>query len=334
MMLNVKILGTPPEVNALWVIASDGKTISSLLFDCGADTLKSLSHGEILAIDHLFLTHLHMDHVSGFDAFFRPNFQRKNRENHIWGPTGTAAILQHRFQGYWWSHASELNATWRVHDIDATSIHTFRFEAREAFAIMHDEGIAPNSGIIVTQAGVRVAAIPLEHHGLCLGYVVSENEKCNVDRNALTSLGLSPGPWLNQLKGETDDAIIVDGISYPALELRARLLQIEPGDSVAYLTDFFADETQRARIAPYLKGVNTLYAEAQYAREDHALALKYHHSTVDQIATLALLAGVKHYVLLHLSRRYNRDDWKEMLKVAQDIFPSSTYISEWGISDT
>ena len=103
------------------------------------------------------------------------------------------------------------------------------------------------------------------------------------------------------------------------------------GDSFAFLTDFLADEAQRKRIAPRLAGVDTLYAEAQYAREDSALALKYHHSTVDQIAELARMAGVGRYTLLHLSRRYRPAQWIEMRDCARAIFPNSGYIEEWGL---
>jgi ribonuclease Z len=102
-------------------------------------------------------------------------------------------------------------------------------------------------------------------------------------------------------------------------------------DSFAYLTDFLADAEQRACIAPRLAGVRTLYAEAQYAPEDGALACKYHHSTVDQIAELARLAGVERYTLLHLSRRYSPDQWVAMRDCARTIFPNSDYTEQWGL---
>jgi ribonuclease Z len=330
-MLNVKIFGTPPNDNALWVVADSGQSSSSFLFDCGADVLRDVSHGDVQAIDHLFLSHMHMDHISGFDAFFRVNFGRTNRPNHIWGPAGSARILSHRFQGYWWSHAAELTGTWFVHDIDETTIHTWRFEAREAFAVMHDQGVQSYDGTILETREARVAAIPLKHHGLCLGYAVREVERQSVDAAALAALGLRPGPWLASLKTQAQGILTIGDTAYDVADLRRRIMTPVPGDSVAYLTDFLADEDQRARIAPYLRGINTLYAEAQYAVEDGALALKYHHSTVDQIAALAKQAGVNRYTLLHLSRRYTREDWVAMLKTAQAVFPNSGYVAEWGI---
>lgn len=330
-MLSVRILGTPPNDNALLVVADSGQSRARMLFDCGARTLDDVPQGEIQSVAHLFLTHLHMDHVSGFDAFFRVNFQRSNLENHIWGPAGTARILQHRFQGYWWSHAPELSGTWFVHDVDAEHIRSYRFEANEAFATMHDAATCSHDGTILDTPEVRVEAIPLVHHGLCLGYVAREPGKTTIDTTALASMGLKPGPWVATLKDAATTAVEVGGTMFDAAVLRERLMRTTQGDSFAYLTDFLADAAQRERIAPRLAGVRTLYAEAQYAREDGALALKYHHSTVDQIAELARLAGVERYTLLHLSRRYRPEQWIEMRDCARAIFPNSDYVPEWGL---
>jgi ribonuclease Z len=328
-MLDIKILGTPPNDNALFVVANDGKSQTKMLFDCGADTVSSLPIGDIQSIEHLFLSHMHMDHISGFDAFFRVNFGRQNMENNIWGPTGSAAILQHRFQGFWWSHAAELKGTWYVHDVDGDSIHSFRFEAHEAFSICHDEGSRPNDGVLVETKSISVSAIPLKHHGLCLGYVGREPRKLNVQSAALAELGLKPGPWMAALKMGNTPHIEIDGVVHNCDELRGKLIREEDGDSFAYLTDFVADAEQREHIAPYLHNVRKIYAEAQYAKEDSALAVKYHHSTVDQIAQLAGMAGAEQYILLHLSRRYSPQQWVEMRDCAREIFSASDYIKEW-----
>lgn len=330
-MLDVRILGVPPNDNALMVVADSGRSRTRMLFDCGADTLAGVPHGEVQAIGHLFLTHLHMDHVSGFDVFFRVNFQRSTMENHIWGPAGTASIISHRFQGFWWSHAAELSGTWFVHDVDAESIRDFRFEANEAFAVIHDAGERTHDGVILETPEARVEAIPLVHHGLCLGYVVREAARQTVDMAALAATGLKSGPWIADLKKADTKALVIDGKAWDAAELRAKIVRSTAGDSFAFLTDFLADEEQRQRIAPRLAGVDTLYAEAQYAREDAELARKYHHSTVDQIAELARLAGVGRYILLHLSRRYRPDQWIEMRDCARAIFPNSGFIEEWGL---
>ena len=306
--------------------------ITSAVFDCGADTISSMAPGDILAIDHLFLSHQHMDHISGFDAFFRMNHLRSNRENHIWGPPGTAAIIQHRFQGYWWSHAHELDATWYVHDIDARHVQSYRYEAREAFAVAHDAGNRAYSGAIVTTAQLSVTPIALLHHGLCIGYVAREPDRVNIDMDAVKSAGLPGGPWLSQLRDDHISSIDIAGTAHDAGQLRERFLLRQPGDAVAYLTDFRASAEERVHIAPQLAGVRTIFAEAQYAPRDLALAEKYHHSTVEEIAMLADAAGVDEYRMIHLSRRYQPDEWRSMRDAARAIFANSNYDPTWNVN--
>ncbi|GAA5532190.1 MBL fold metallo-hydrolase [Deinococcus aluminii] len=328
-MLKVQVLGHPTGDNALWVTADSGQGQTRLLLDCGEDTLDALPLAEIQAIDHLLFSHLHMDHVAGFDTFFRANFDRTTRENHIWGPPGTARILWHRFQGYWWNYAPELHATWRVHDVDGEEIRTFRFEAREAFETMHEEGTRPLHGPLLTTAEASVEAIPLKHHGLSLGYVVREPQRVTVDAGQLGALGLKGGPWLARLKAGAKGSLDVHGTPYAADDLAARLLRRHTGQSLAYLTDFLLDGAEQGRLAPLLAGVDTLYAEAQYAPEDAALAGRHQHTTVTQVAALALAAGVRELCLLHLSRRYGPGRWPDLLNAARSIFPSTHFPAGW-----
>ncbi|MFC6750295.1 MBL fold metallo-hydrolase [Deinococcus aquaticus] len=97
-MLRTRVLGRPAEDNALWVVADSGQGQTRLLLDCGAHVLDGVPFAEVQATDHLLFSHLHMDHVGGFDDFFRATFDRP-APTHAWGPPGTARILGHRFQG-------------------------------------------------------------------------------------------------------------------------------------------------------------------------------------------------------------------------------------------
>src|SRR5215468_1472864 len=117
MNLTFRVLGTAGNDNALLVQVDSGQAVERLLFDCGESCLSGLALADILAIDHLFFSHLHMDHVAGFDSYFRCNFNRQTKPNRIWGPPETARIVQHRFQGYLWNLHEEMSATWFVSDI-------------------------------------------------------------------------------------------------------------------------------------------------------------------------------------------------------------------------
>ncbi|RJF71633.1 MBL fold metallo-hydrolase [Deinococcus cavernae] len=327
-MLRARVLGKPGQDNALWVTADSGQGLTRLLLDCGGRTLEGVPVSEIAQVDHLLFSHLHMDHVAGFDDFFRVNFERTARENHVWGPPGTARIMGHRFRGYWWNHAPDIRGTWWVHEIDGAQVQSWRFEAHEAFEVMHSAGTRPHTGTVLDTPQVSVQAVPLLHQGVSLGYMLREPPRMNVNTARLAELGLRGGPWLAQLKSGVAGDLDVNGAKCSAQSLR-HLLEVEPGDSAAYFTDFLLSGAQRERLALILSGVKTLFMEGQYAPEDEELALKNHHTTVQQGALLAEQAGVETLVLLHLSRRYDAAKWAGMLRAAQDIFPAARFPAEW-----
>ena len=171
MSITFRILGTAGRDNALLVQIDSGQAVERLLFDCGDGCLSELSFADIQAIDHLFFSHLHMDHVGGFDSFFRCTFNRDTKPNRIWGPPETARILQHRFQGFLWNLHEQMSATWHVSDVYPQQIHTARFELREAFAVAHDEGAQPSERRVWDGAGFIVEADhdgpPDAHAGVC-----------------------------------------------------------------------------------------------------------------------------------------------------------------------
>lgn len=327
-MIRAQVLGRPAEDNALWVTADSRQGRTRLLLDCGAGVLHGVPFADVQATDHLLFSHLHMDHVGGFDDFFRATFDRP-QPGHVWGPPGTARILGHRFQGYWWNHAPELRGRYVVHDVHDSHVQSFRFEAHEAYATPHDEGTHPHDGVILTTPEVSVQAVPLEHHGRSLGYVLREPERVSVDMAALAALGLRPGPWLAALKRGATGELDVSGTVHDADTLRAAVLQREVGGSLAYFTDFLLDGAEQARLAPLLNGVQTLYAEAQYAPEDAELAHRHQHTTVAQVAALAHAAQVQTLTLLHLSRRYRPERWPELLETARQTFAATSFPDGW-----
>lgn len=333
MSISFRILGTAGSDNALLVQVDSGQAVERLLFDCGDACLSGLPFADIQAVDHLFFSHLHMDHVGGFDSFFRSTFNRQTKPNRIWGPPGTIRILQHRFQGFLWNLHEEMAATWRVSDIHPQEIQTTRFELREAFAVAHDEGTQPHVRTLWEGAGCVVEAITMDHRTPTLAYIVREKARRNIDTSRLPSLGLKPGPWLKQLKESAGgtDTVVIDGVTHSAVELRERLIVETPGDSIAYLTDFLLDEPAMERLTDALRGCRVMICEGQYRHADIELARKNFHMTTVLAATLAQRAQVEELVLFHLSDRYPRADWLEMLREARQVFPKAAYPQHWNL---
>lgn len=333
MSITFRILGAAGRDNALLAQIDSGQAVERLLFDCGDGCLSELALADILGLDHLFFSHLHMDHVGGFDAFFRCHYNRGTRSNRIWGPPGTARILQHRFQGFLWNLHEEMSATWLVSDLYPDEIRTVRFELNEAFAVAHDAGTQRYERTFMAGAGFTVEAITMDHRTPTLAYIVREQARRNIALDRLAVLGLRPGPWLKQLKEVSADKVVIDGVARPADELRKALIVETPGDAIAYLTDFLLDESAMERLASALQGCGTVICEGQYREADVELARKNFHMTTVRSATLARRAGIKGLVLFHLSDRYQPEVWREMLAEARQIFPNTHYPPHWNLGN-
>lgn len=327
------VLGEAGCDNALFLRLDSGKSLERLLFDCGENCASTLPFAEVSQMDHLFFSHFHMDHVAGFDSFFRCTYDRLTKPNHIWGPPGTAQILQHRFQGFLWNLQAGAPGEWRVSEIHESEIHTTRFDLGEAFRVKHHESVRPYQDMVWSGAGGTVKAFPMDHKTVSLAYLIEEHPRRNVDTSKLAALGLKPGPWLKQLKDAPTipDAppILIDGRPHEIKALQEAVMTESKGESTAYLTDFLLDDTAMERLAKALHGCQTIICEGQYRHADFELARKNYHMTTTQAAELARRAGAGKLILFHVSDRYNRAEWLEMLREAREVFPATQYPEPW-----
>jgi ribonuclease Z len=336
MTLAFQVLGGPGHDNALLVRVQTGQTTHRLLLDCGGGCLGALAVAEIQAVDHLLFSHLHMDHVAGFDDFFRHTFTRLDRPNQVWGPPATARIIHHRLQGYMWNLAAQLQATWHLRDIHLAHVRGYRAEAAEGFTRLYEAGSAQHAGVVIAEDDYSVRSIRLPHGTPSLGYVVREAPRVNVDLGRLAELGLRPGAWLQRVKHPRpgDPPVVeVEAATRAVAELRAALLVETPGASLAYLTDFALEDGELERVAALLAGCDTLVCESQYLGVDAELARRNHHMTAARAGELAARAGVGRLVLFHLSRRYGVEGWRQVLAEGRAVFPRAELPAEWGIAE-
>ncbi len=336
MSIAFEILGPAGRDNALLVRIDTGQGITRLLFDCGDGCLSGLKISEIRAVDHLFFSHLHMDHVGGFDSFFRCTFNRDSKANIVWGPPATARIMHHRFRGFMWNLHKDLFGTWRVNDVFPDRVESCRFQAAEAFAWRHDEGSQRADTTIVNEPGFIVDAFQMNHKTPSLAYIVREKPRLNIHIERLSALGLPQGPWLKDLKEQKPDDLLIEinGKRHRLGDLRDDLFMETPGDSIAYVTDFLMDESAREMLSSALKGCNTVVCEAQYGHNDLELAKRNFHMTTKQAAQLAGQAEIGQLVLFHLSERYRPDQWQDMLKEAKEIFPDTCFPGHFELTPT
>ncbi len=333
MAIAYRVLGGPGEDNAVFARISGRRDHYRLLFDCGEGCPRQLDLRDVLGMDALCFSHLHMDHVAGFDAFFRATFARPTKPMEVFGPPETGRIMHHRFRGFLWNLYEHDLGTWYVSDIDPERITRRRFEAHEAFATAHPAGERAHAGGVITRHDFRVESLLLDHHTPSAGYIVREAPRINVDAATLEHLGLPPGRWIEQVKYPAPDAsrVEVAGETRDLEALRRALVTETPGDSLAYLTDFLLQDDALARLVSALHGVQTIVCESQYAAADVELARRHHHLTAPQAAELARAAGAGTLILFHLSDRYGPDGWRAMLAEAREIFPNTRFPEHWNL---
>lgn len=338
MAIEWRVLGRPGRDNALHVTVDSGQSRSSLLFDCGEGVLDEIRAADVQSIEHLGFSHFHMDHVAGFDGFFRQNYNRPDVPVQVWGPSGTIGIMEHRLRGFVWNLHADQPGEWVVREVDRDSIGTARFFTNEAYAVTHRGPDRPGEGDVVFRADSwTLEARPLPHGSIdSLAYRVVESPRRNIDVAALKQYGYAPGPWLRAIVNEESAPtriIELAGERIPAESLRERLMVSTPGESIAWLTDFRVEPGSDAwtSLVDWLSGTGVLVCECQYRDSDSALAAKNAHMSASLVGRLAKEAKVKRLVLQHLSRRYTRAEWSDLLAEVRHEFPAAETPGEWGL---
>jgi ribonuclease Z len=334
MPISFQVLGQPGRDNALYVKVDTGQAQTRLLFDCGDGCPHQLAVSELREIDHLCFSHLHMDHVAGFDLFFRLTFDRTAKPNRIWVPFGSGEVIHHRFRGFMWNLVDDKQrGEWLVSEIGPGWVRSARYLAREAFRIAHAEPErARRDRVIFEGDGFLVEAVLLDHGTPSVGYVVREHARVNVDTDRLAARGLTPGPWLQRvraLSAAPGETVTVNGVEYQLALLQDELLFVTLGSSIAYLTDLRMTPAASDALAEALRGVGTVVCESQYRAADAAMADAAMHSTSAEVARMAAKAQVGQLVLFHISGRYDAAARRELLAEAQAIFAKTTLPEGW-----
>ncbi len=332
MTLAIRILGEPGRDNAVYVTVDSGQSILRLLFDCGSGCLEQLPVSDIQEIDAALFSHFHMDHISGFDALLRHNFNRTAQPLRLFGPCDAQQVLEHRLRGFTWNLVDDMTGRVEITSIGRNESSRVTRFTKEAFAHAHDRHPAVFDGCVLETDEAVVEAIVLDHGCPCLGYRVTEHERVNVDSESLRQTALPPGPWLAQLKdGSVPDETEIDVANsrYVVGELRRKLLQTTAGSRLAYLTDFRSEGDALSELIEFVEGVDVLVCESNFGNADRELAIRSRHLVSDEVARLAESAGVGRLILFHLSDRYSHDEWFSQLRDVRRIFPNSHYPKEW-----
>jgi ribonuclease Z len=289
----------------------------AIMFDLG--DIASLPPRKILRLEHVFVSHAHVDHFIGFDHMLRVLVGRDKRLN-LYGPAGFIDRVAHKLLGYCWNLTDRFAADliFVVTEVkpDLQS-RTARLRLKNGF-VVEPAGVAPVAdGVLVRDPTFRVASAALDHGTPCLGFAVEEEAHVNVWKCRLDERGLPVGPWLRELKRavvenkEDDYAIAVAPPGNAAAGRAVRLgelrsaVTVTPGQKIAYVTDVIDSAANRREIIKLARNADLLFIEATFARADTALAAQRAHLTTAAAGAIAREAAVRKVEPFHFSPRYS-----------------------------
>lgn len=301
MNFTLRVLGTasampvPDKTQSAQVLSVHGRLF---LIDCGEAVQKQLiaNHVSIQKIDTICISHIHGDHVFGiFGLLSTMGLLGRSTPLNIYAPQSFGPILKF-FLSY---YGEGLN-----YEIKFTVL-----DMKEPEEIFHT-------------SSVEAFAFPLNHKIETYGFLFREKTpQRNVHKHLIMRYELSLTEIGTLKRGEDvvrDDKILkCDELTY--MPYRPR--------SFAYVSD----TAPFPELAGWVKGVDILYHEATYLKENADLAEKRHHSTTHQAAQCALEAGAGKLVVAHYSSREKNID--KYLNECREVFPETYTASDGDVFD-
>jgi ribonuclease Z len=291
MSLSIRLLGTSASrptvernVSSL-AVHREGET---LMFDCGEGTQRQMMrYGVSFALEDIFFTHMHADHLLGVIGLMRTMaLQGRVERLRLWGPRGSSRVLR-RAEGLGFERA------------------TFPVEILEIEA-----------GERIARKDYEIVGFPVDHRGSAsLGYAIVEAErKGRFNPDLARDLGIPEGPlWGKIHRGE--DVTLDDGT---VIASRTLVGDKRPGRTVVIT----GDTRPCSATLEASRGADLLVHEATFGDEEAARAIETGHSTAREAAHVALEASARRLVLTHFSARYSRDA-SELDREARSVFPET-----------
>ena len=254
---------------------------NNILIDCAEGTHRQfrIANIPLTRINKLLITHWHGDHVIGIPGLIQSlaiNNYQKTLE--IYGPKGTLNFFKNIRTWFYFP----LNIDVKVKEI--------------------------GEGKFFEDNDIELNAYKLDHDVPCLGYVLKEKDRRNIDLNYLKKFGLKQHPILKDLQKGKD--IIWKGKKISA----SKATKVTKGKKVSFITD--TKYTLNAIKAA--KDSDLLICESTWKDELIKKTENFKHMTSKQAAEIAKKANVKRLILTHFSQRYK--DTKDIEKEAKKVF--------------
>lgn len=288
----------------------------SILFDCGE--IHHMAKRVVKAVSALFITHAHMDHFMGFDAFVRHNHVSPKIFD-IFGPPEIAGKIACKLAGYDWNLTEPDWCGFRVHEIHSVLNRAASLPGKDGFPCRPlDE--TPRTGTeIYGNTYMDVKAELCDHRIPALVFRATERPSFNLDVAKMGRLGVVRGDWLRRLKrgfygGFTGQGPLLvpfrrgEGVlEEPVKDCRAFYDSIrgeEAPASIGYVTDIGASPENMEKVVAFMEGVTLLVCECTFLARDRDKALASFHLSTTDLNLLVERIRPRFVLPMHFSKSY------------------------------
>ncbi len=244
------------------------------LIDCGEGTQMQLRRNKIrfTKINHIFISHLHGDHCFGLIGFI-----------------STLGLLGRNTDLFIHAHP----------DLEKMLTPQLQYFCRDLpFKVIFVNFNTKSPECIYEDKNLEVYTIPLIHRVPTVGFLFKEKIG---ERKLRKEFVFKYNPSIKDIlaikKGEpycTNEGEIIPN----------EQITLEPTKPLSYA--FCTDTRPNKAILTQIQGVDLLYHETTFLKEDKVLAHKTYHSTTEQAAFMAKEANVKMLMIGHYSTRYKK----------------------------
>ncbi|MDE6297621.1 MAG: ribonuclease Z [Muribaculaceae bacterium] len=257
------------------------------MVDCGegAQLAFQRQHLKFSRLRHIFLTHLHGDHVLGLPGLV---------SSLALGSAG-GSITVHTF-----TEGKKILQK------------IFNFFAGDLPFNVEFNIIKPEEAVILETPSLTVRIVPLNHRVPTVGYIFEEKPKLRHIKRDMIDFHQVPVSQIRLIKAGAD-YIKPDGSV-----IENKLLTTDPTPALSYA--HISDTAYMPDLAHKIGPVDLLFHETTYTEAHLSEAAPRGHSTARQAATVAKESGAKCLLTGHYSSRYKDDS--VFLKEAQEVFPN------------
>ena len=243
------------------------------LIDCGEGTQRQILRSGIgfKRLNHILLTHSHLDHVLGLGGLVSTFARWENLETlEIYGSRGTLE---------------------RVHNLLFGVVLGFERLPVEV------KLLEVQPGLFFEAKDFTIRAFPVTHRGSSsLGYVFEERSRRPFLVEQAVALGVPNGPERGRLVAGESITLADGRVIAPDMVLGP----VQRGAKYVHIGDIGRLDNVREQVA----GADVLVIESTFLNEDADAAARFGHITATQAGALAREMGVQALILTHLSRRY------------------------------